>query len=90
MAFLTLKTRYISSWGGLSLAALQVALLSGVFLVPLFEPGTGAFEFYSRLFNHSFTNCLQGIHHRASDFFLLTMIVHIWEYLDEKVFADYP
>ena len=89
MAFLTIKSRYISSWGGLSLAALQIALISGLFLIPLFEPGHEAFASYTVLFNHTFSNLLQAIHHRSSDLFLITLGLHIWEYLNDRAYKGY-
>jgi hypothetical protein len=64
-----IKNQHIPTWGTIALAALQIALLSGVALLPFFEAGIKAFDAYSQLHNTFSLKLLQAIHHRSSDVF---------------------
>jgi hypothetical protein len=84
-----IKNQHIPTWGTIALAALQIALLSGVALLPFFEAGIKAFDAYSQLHNTFSLKLLQAIHHRSSDVFLITTFLHVTDYLSVAKLKEY-
>ena len=84
------KRIWLPRWGEIALSALQLALISGMMLIPLFTPGTTAFKSVSLLNGSGLTGrWLHSIHSYSGDVFLFASVIHTIEYLLKKSYRDY-
>ncbi len=84
------KRLWMPGWGEIALSALQLALISGMLLIPVFVPGETAFRSVSQLVGSGFIGrLLHSFHSYAGDIFLLATGVHLIEYLYKKEYRSY-
>ena len=81
---------WMPGWGEIALSALQLALISGMLLIPVFLPGETAFRSLSQLVASGFIGrLLHSFHSYAGDIFLLATGIHLIEYLYKKEYRSY-
>jgi len=84
------KRIWLPGWGEIALSALQLALVSGVLLIPLFRPGAEAFDSVGLLNGSGILGrWLYSFHSYCGDIFLLAGGVHTIEYLLKKSYREY-
>lgn len=84
------KRLWLPGWGEIALSALQLALISGMMLIPLFTPGANAFESVSLLNGSGLLGrWLHSFHSYTGDIFLFAAAIHTIEYLLKKSYRDY-
>lgn len=84
------KRLCLPGWGEIALSALQLALISGIMLIPLFTPGVKAFESVSLLNGSGFLGrWLHSFHSYCGDIFLFAAAIHTIEYLIKKSYREY-
>ncbi len=84
------KRLWLPGWGEIALGALQLALISGMMLIPLFMPGVKAFESVSLLNGSGFLGrWLHSFHSYCGDIFLFAAAIHTIEYLLKKSYREY-
>jgi len=89
LTFLFNRRFWLPGWGEISLSALVLALISGFMLIPLVPAGNTGFLALSQLIGSSSGHLLHSVHSYSGDLFLLTLFMHIWEYLYKKVHLSY-
>ena len=84
------KKLWLPGWGEIALSALQLALISGLLLIPFFQPGGQAFTSVSLLNGSGFLGrWLHSFHSYCGDIFLFAVIIHTIEYLAKKSYRSY-
>ncbi len=84
------KRIWLPGWGEIALSALQLALISGMMLIPFFLPGTEAFKTVSLLNGSGFIGrWLHGFHSYSGDIFIFASLIHTLEYLLKKSYREY-
>ncbi len=84
------KRLWLPGWGEIALSALQLALISGLLLIPLFRPGAEAFNSVSQLNGSGFLGrWLHSFHSYCGDIILFAVFIHTIEYLAKKTYRSY-
>ncbi len=85
------KSRYwLPKLGEITLASLVIALISGILLIPGYQSALQPFKSVSAIVNSSpFGHFLQSCHSYAGDIFLISLFLHVLEYLLKRSFNSY-
>ena len=84
------KRLWLPGWGEIALSALQLALISGMMLIPFFTPGAASFTSVSLLNGAGFFGrWLHSVHSYSGDIFLFASAIHTVEYLLKKSYREY-
>ncbi len=85
------QNRYwLPKFGEIALASLQIALISGLLLIPGFQSAAQPFKSVSAIVNSSlFGHFLHSCHAYAGDVFLIATLLHLIEYLLKHAFNAY-
>jgi len=79
----------LPGWGELALGSLQWALISGLLLIPAFNPAN-AFVSVSKLISAgAFGHFLHSFHSYSGDLFLIATLIHLVEYLYKRTYKTY-
>ena len=90
-SFLFKKNSWTPGWGEISLSTLLIALLSGMLLIPFFNPGPDSFKSISEFINYNtLTHFLHSLHSYSGDLFLIAGFLHTFEYIYKKSYQTYP
>jgi len=84
------RSLWMPGWGEISLSALLIGLFSGLLLIPFFNSPQAPFEALTRLISSGFFGrWLHRVHDLSGDIFLITMTLHLLEYIDKKSYREY-
>jgi len=87
--FLYERKLLMPGWGEIALSAFIIALVSGVLLIPFISSGNESFLLLSKLVASNAGYLVHSVHSYSADIFLISLVMHTFEYLYKKAHLSY-